>query len=123
MTEVVDKFQIFLDSTRKKFEEEIVHLKADNRADEADFVKIKLNIYGIANSFYKNAKRVSPKLIKDEYFKCFEQSHLQKKWEDVYRNAKEYGDTDRMLIEELKLETLKEINSKFLQIMQDGGVQ
>ena len=121
--ELVDKFQIFLDSSRKKLEEEIIHLKADHRADEADFIKIKFNIYGIANSFYGNAKRVSPQHIQDEYFKCFERSQLQKKWEDVYRTAKEFGDVDRMRIEELKLETLQEIYSKFVQIMQDGEGQ
>lgn len=118
--EMKDEFQIFLDSSRKKLEEEIVHLKEDHRADEADFIKIQLNIYGIANSFYGVTKRLSPQQIKTGYLKRFEQSQLQNKWGDAYRKAKEYGDLDRMRIEELKLETLKEINLKFMQIMQDG---
>lgn len=123
MTKALEQFQDFLDSTRKKFEEEIIYLKADNRTDEANFIKIKLNIYGIANSFYGNAKRNSPHQLKDDYLKRFEQSQLEKNWENAYKEAEKYGDDDRMLIEKLKLETLNEINSTFLQIIQDGGIQ
>lgn len=83
-------------------------------------MKIKLNIYGIANSFYKNAKRVPAKQLKDEYFRLFDESQLQVKWEEEYKKAKEYGDVNGMLIEEIKLKILKEVKSKFLDIMQEA---
>ena len=113
-----DAFQNFLNTSREKLEQEIVELCEDNRKDEADFVKIKCNIYGIANGFYEHTKKFSlPEHIKESYLQHFEQAGMPKKWLDTYNKAKENNDIVKMQQEEIKIQTLREIKETFHRML------
>lgn len=109
-----DRFQTFLDSSREKLEQEIAQLCKDNRKDEADFVRIKCNIYGIANGFYEHTKRFAlPEQVKESYLQHFEQARMPQKWIEIFNKAKENNDIVKMVQEEIKIQTLKEIKEAF----------
>lgn len=92
-------------------------LLADERIDESNFEKIKTNVYDIFRTVLDVAGKTGkgdPEAVQQFFFQKTEQ--IPKNWAASYENAKAHGDTSKMQLEQIKLDTIGEIRRTFLQI-------
>lgn len=92
-------------------------LLADERSDEADFEKIRENVYGIFKDVFSAAVKTSagnPAAICEIFRLKTEQ--IPANWKASYAQAKENEDVEKMQIESIKLETLEAVRSSFERI-------
>lgn len=83
-------------------------LIASSRKDEANLVKIKSNVYGIAKSMFEVVQKMTPEENRRrDLLKRLE--HLKATWEEAYEKVKSHNDVEKMVVEEVKLETLNRI--------------
>lgn len=109
------KEQIFLTALEKldKDAEHNFHLlKEENKLDEANFEKIKRNVYQIYIKMFRISMR------SEDLIKTFD-GYLQKiplNWETSLNEAKQNGDFETEHIELTKLETKEEIKDIFKKV-------
>lgn len=105
----------YLDAMTQQLNEESQQLQQENRGDEANFAKIKSNIYQVCKTVYLSLSRVTPQ-------EQFEQTYLNKlrqlsdTWQAAYDKAKAHDDVQKLVIEESKLKTVQKIKLKFLEL-------
>jgi hypothetical protein len=96
-------------------------LLADNRADEATFMKIRANVFDIFKTVLSVAIRTvksgSSAEIKDFFLGKTEQ--IPANWKIAYAKAAEHGDFEKMHYESIKLEAIAEIRETFEKIWGD----
>ena len=92
-------------------------LLADDRTDEANFEKIKSNVYDIFHTILTVAVKTGKgdaSTVKRFFQQKTEQ--IPANWVTAYNKAKENGNAEQMLIESIKLDTIQEIKQKFSEI-------
>ena len=96
-------------------------LLADNRADEATFMKIRANVFDIFKTVLSVAIRTvksgSSAEIKDFFLGKTEQ--IPANWKIAYAKAAEHGDVEKIHYESIKLEAIAEIRETFIKIWGD----
>ena len=80
-------------------------LAADDRKDEAVFEKIRANVYDIFRTVWK--------LNRGDAFFQEKLNTIPQNWQTAYEKAREHGDTAAMALENIKLETVKEIQQRW----------
>ena len=94
----------------------VAALNGDNRADEAIFEKIRMNVYGIFRSVYDAGRQhCCGDAAKQMDFLRVRFQKLQSDWEAAYENAILHGDSEKAHIEHIKLETMAEIREKIAE--------
>lgn len=106
-----DKMQ-FLEARIAKCRERAEVLEKDFRQDEAVFEKVRKNVYDI----FKTVLSVARKQHEGDEaaIRLFFETRLEKiaaDWEMSLENARQHSDTDKMLIEEIKLAALNDIRA------------
>lgn len=96
-------FMAYLDEQASHLREESRRLAADHRGDEGDLLKIRANVYGICKSVLQvlDGEKANEKL-----------AELHTAWSKNLMLAREHDDVKQAVIEEIKLETLAEIQEK-----------
>lgn len=88
-------------------------LMADERKDEANFCKIEANIYEIFGVLYQTSwkQAVDKGADEAEAQRLFleKAKTIPQNWQKNYEKAKEYHDTEKILIEEIKLQAVEKI--------------
>ena len=108
----MNKYIEYLDETIKELQKQEKELIQTNRKDEANFIRIKMNICDISKTIYNvSAKKNRGIALKEEYARQL--TRLPENWKVSYQKAKENGDVQKVLIEETKLEMLQAIKDKF----------
>ena len=100
--------------------EEQRKLLDDDRTDEANFEKIRANVYDIFRTILSVAVKIGKgdtDAIKEFFHKKTEQ--IPAKWVSSYDKAKAHGEIEQMQIENIKLETIQEIKLKFSEIWEE----
>ena len=111
MRRIMDKFIEYIEESVNALEKEEKELAAGERKDEANLVKIRINIYGIARSFYDVVKNsAAPDSIAQEFRRRIEKP--AQSWRASHEKAKEHNDVEKCVIEEIKLKTLEDIIEK-----------
>ncbi|MBQ7849078.1 MAG: hypothetical protein IJ343_05090 [Clostridia bacterium] len=77
-------------------------LSADGRGDEARFMQIRANVYGICRSVYAALKGDLPTVLE-------RLTSIPAAWEKNLEQAEKHGDTEAAHIERIKLETVAAI--------------
>lgn len=112
MGDDMSKYIEYLDETIRELKETEKELVQTDRKDEANIIRIKMNICDIAKTIYNvSAKKNSGSALKEEYVRQL--TRLPENWKVSYQKAKEHGDVQKILIEETKLEMLQMIKDKF----------
>lgn len=96
-------------------------LLSDNRQDEANFEKIRANIFDIFRTILSVGEKSCedrPEAMRDFFLKRLQQ--IPSGWRTAYEKASAHGDTVQMHIEEIKLQALKEIEETFHQIWEEN---
>ncbi len=91
-------------------------LLADDRKDEANFEKVKANVYDIFRTIFS----VALKNNKDsDAVRCFfeqKTDQIPSNWVIAYEKAKQHHDDEKMHLEQLKLDTVAKIKEDFIKI-------
>lgn len=111
----MSKYIEYLDETVNELKKEEDELIKTSRKDEANFIKIKINICDICKTIYNvSAKTNSGVALKEEYIRQL--TRLLENWKMSLDKAKEHGDTTKIVIEETKLEMLQILRAKFEEL-------
>lgn len=92
-------------------------LSLDDRTDEAVFAKIETNVYEIFNSVFSVAVRTAQE--DDQTLVQFFLTRIQQiplNWQTALENAKQHGETEKVHVEQLKLDAVAAIKAEFEQI-------
>jgi len=100
-------FLVYVEDKTNFYAGEEQRLVSEERKDEANIMRIRQNVYGIAKSMYEVAEKLSPEDIRGDVIKRLE--GILSAWESNYERVKEHNDTEKILVEETKLGTLREI--------------
>lgn len=106
--------QIWLCGQRNK------DLLADDRIDEAVFEKIKENVYDIFRTIVSVAAKTcknDPEGIKQ--FFILKAQQIPANWATAYEKAKQNHDIIKMQTEKIKLDTIDEIQEKFISVWEE----
>ena len=92
-------------------------LIADNRTDEGNFEKIRANVYEIFKTILSVGERLCG--TDEEAQRRFFLQKIEEipaSWADSYEKARENGDAEKMHIESVKLDTIREIKNICMEI-------
>lgn len=92
-------------------------LTLDDRADEAVFAKVQMNVYDIFNTIFSVAVKTSGQ--DDQKIVQFFLTRIQQipqSWYTALTNAKKHGETEKAHIERIKLDVVAEIQKEFEKI-------
>ena len=88
-------------------------LNADNRADEAVFEKIRMNVYDIFRTVYAAGEKVSGgDGSKQLDFLRRRLEEIPASWRNALEAARSHGNSEKAHIEQLKLDVVAEIQQK-----------
>ena len=93
---------------------------AEERGDEADFEKVKANVYDIFRTIFSVAVKNSKgdfEAIKRFFILRIEQ--IPSNWVSAYNKARQHDDAVKMQIEQIKLDTAREIKETFEMIWEE----
>lgn len=108
----MNKFIQYINERVEQLQKEEQELVQSDRKDEANFVRIKMNICDICKTIYNVTEKHTPKENrKEEYLKQL--TRLSVNWKMSLEKAKEHEDTQKIIIEETKLEILQQIMEEF----------
>ncbi len=105
----------YLVKTMEELKKEEKELIATSRKDEANFIRIKINICDICKTIYHvSAKNNSGMELKEEYVKQL--TRLPENWKISLEKAKAHNDIEKIIVEETKLEMLQIIRDKLEEL-------
>ena len=140
----MEEFIAFIDKTIDMLKAEEKLLVDGHRKDEANLVRVKMNIYDVCKTVYGVCSRMPSKKVTDKeemqtvgkwqgvarcdivqelrgdvptdglYLKKLEA--ISANWKDSYEKAKAHGDVEKQVIEENKLAVVEEVKAKFLEL-------
>jgi len=93
-----DEFNHWCDERTAQCMEQQRALTADGRSDEASFMQIRANVYGIFRSVYNALKGDLPAVLE-------RLTSIPAAWESSLAQAERHGDIAKAHIERIKLET------------------
>lgn len=114
MNEKLKKLNEYFDGEVSKCHENIRLLSDDDRADEANFEKIKCNVYEIFKTVLGVAVKsegAEPDKVKEFFLSRLEK--IPSNWQAAYELAQKHNDDIAMHREALKLETAEKIRNEF----------
>lgn len=112
-SERITAFIDYLDQRTFSIQEETFRLTADNRRDEANFEKIRANIFQIVKTMLQASARISQEESQRVRFLESKLALFQETWEGYLMKAKEHGDDLKIVQEQTRLEALAEIQDVF----------
>lgn len=113
----VSKLNTYFDRQISLCQQRNKALLVDDRMDEADFEKIRANVYDIFRTILSVAAQSAknePEKIRQIFALKTEQ--IPSNWSMAYEKAKQHDDAVKMKIEQIKLDTIREIKTAFIQI-------
>lgn len=95
----------------------VQELTSDDRADEAVFAKVQMNVYDIFNTIFSVAVKTSgqddQKVVQ---FFLLRIQQIPQSWHTALANAEQHGETEKAHIERFKLDVVAEIQKEFERI-------
>ena len=114
----MNKFIEYIDRSVEELQKEEKMLAATDRKDESNLVKIRINVYGICKSIYQVfAQSKAGNDLKNTYLGKVD--GLAVGWQESKNKAQEFQVTDKVVIEEIKLQTVADIRLEFLKCWED----
>lgn len=120
MNEQQRKFELYLDGQITDCRQRSKLLAADERVEEGNFEKVRANVYEIFKTILSAAEKVCGK--DDGARKRFflqKTDEIPANWTTSYEEAKKQGDVEKVYIESIKLDTVREIKEMCMQIWEE----
>lgn len=106
-----DNYSIFLKEKSNESKIKIEELKKDERLDEANLEKIRLNVIEIFSKMFTISNSDNPEILKDKYLSFFDK--ITKPWYINKEKALKFNKQKEVIIEEIKIEEAESLKSKF----------
>lgn len=121
MNEQQQKFEVYLDKQIAACKRRGQLLTEDDRIDEGNFEKIRANVYEIFKTILSVAERVcgNDNSAKKVFF-LQRAEQIPTNWTASYERAKQNGDVEKMHIERIKLDTIREIKDMCMRIWEEA---
>lgn len=120
MNEQQKKFAAYLDEQMTACEQHSKLLTADDRRDESNFEKVRGNIYEIFKTILSAAEKVCGEDDSARrHFFLEKAEQIPTNWTASYEKARQQGDVEKMHVESIKLETIREIKEMCMQIWEE----
>lgn len=111
----------FFESKLSDCSAEISALNADHRADEAVFMKVRMNVYDIFRTVFSACAKFTgeddQKLVQSFLTKL---RQIPQNWHSSLAVAEQHGDLEKAHIERIKLDTATEISEIFIRIWEEN---
>lgn len=111
------KFEVYLDKQIAACKRRSQLLAEDDRMDEGNFEKVRANVYEIFKTILSVAERVcgGDEPAKRDFF-LEKAEQIPASWAASYERAEQNGDVEKMHIERIKLDTIREIKDMCMRI-------
>lgn len=128
MRELEERYLAYINEKIAEHDNLHKQYKADDRKDEANLEKIKINIYEIFKTLFindikqlqgKNLDNIKDINMYGGYLLRFDTIPVN--WKKSLSMAKEHGDIVKQVIEECKLAVANELKEKFLEMFNELG--
>ena len=128
MRELEERYLAYINEKIAEHDNLHKQYKADDRKDEANLEKIKINIYEIFKTLFindikqlqgKNLENIKDINMYGGYLLRFDTIPVN--WKKSLSMAKEHGDIVKQVIEECKLAVANELKEKFLEMFNELG--
>lgn len=106
-----DNYSIFLKEKSNESKAKIEKLKKDERLDEANLEKIRLNVIEIFSKMFTISNSDNPEILKDKYLSFFDK--ITKPWYVNKEKALKFDKQKEVIIEDIKIEEAESLKSKF----------
>lgn len=126
LEKILEKYYDIINQEKAECEKEIQFLMTDDRMDEANIAKIRLNVYDIMKTITKIPYQAACKAKEDEQVEILKREYLLMNeripgaWKVKLAKAKERDEADEILIEETKLTVATHLLERFLEIIEQG---
>lgn len=120
MNEQERKFESYLEEQIAACKQRSKSLIADDRVNEGNFEKIRANVYEIFKTILSAAEKVCGKdgSARKRFF-LEKAEQIPASWVTSYEKARQHEDTEKMHIESIKLDTIREIKGMCMQIWEE----
>ena len=111
----MEAFMKYLEEKTDACKAEIAALQAEGRMDDAAFAKVRANIYDICRTVtdvHVNRTKAGKPAVQAQL------DRFEAGWSEALAQAKIHGDAKAAAVEEIKLQTLREINVRFAEAAQ-----
>lgn len=117
MRDQQQKFESYLEKQATACHRRGKSLAEDGRIDEGNFEKVRANVYEIFKTILSVGERLhgADEEAQRRFF-LERAEQIPASWSDSYEKAKENGDMEKMHIESVKLDTIREIKEMCAQI-------
>ena len=96
-------------------------LETEERNDEANFEKIRANVYDIFRTVLSTGKKqYGDDSLKVQEFVLGKLEQISSEWAASYEKAEQNDDTRKMCIEKIKMNTAQDIRENILQIWEEN---
>ncbi len=116
MEQKVEKMNTFFGERIAACEERERALSADGRCDEANFEKVRANIYDVFRTILAVAVKTQADEAGVRAFFAQKAEQIPAGWKAAYEAARQHEDAETMRIEQIKLEAAAEIQAFFEQV-------
>ncbi len=121
MEQKISKMNAYFDQQITACEQRNMELQADERIDEANFEKVKANVYGIFRTVFGVALQYCKNNSQAvEHFFRLRIQQIPLSWATSYKEAQQHQDAIKMHIEEIKLGVIEEIKEHFASIWEEA---
>ena len=107
----MEQLNEYIDNMVVRLQEEEKALIASHRKDEANLIKVKINVYGIAKTLMDVAKKLAKDGEERVIFKEKVES-LSETWQKIFEEAIAHNDVEKIVVEEAKREALDDVRSR-----------
>ncbi len=116
----ISEFELYLEEQITACKQRSKQFIADDRMDEGNFEKVRGNVYEIFKTILSVAERVcgEDNLAKRRFF-LQKAEQIPMSWIDSREKAEQHGDVEKMHIESIKLDTIREIKAMCMQIWEE----
>jgi len=118
-TETKERFIKYLDDRTADVNKRILQLTEDSRKDEADFEKIRANIFQIIKTIFRSSCQRSSNEAEQLKFLNHNLTAIADTWQNALTNAENHHDEKRVLQEKIKLEAMQEARDVFEQLYRE----
>lgn len=113
---IKEDFVKFLDERTSAVYKDVNRLTEDNRKDEANFEKIRANIYQVLKTIFLASMRTSGEEWEQIRYFGGRLDVMEETWRGSLAKASEHNDTVRVIQEQVKLEVMDEVRKTFKEM-------
>lgn len=122
---LIEIYKVFLEQSKKQCEEKEKKLILEDRKDDANFERIKQNVYGILETFLNQMNKEKNLNLEEDstdnfikyYLKRIEE--VENPWKAKLELAKKQNNTEDIVVEEIKLSIIKQVKEQFFKKLEN----